>query len=323
MIQRINYAFQELQAHFTDKHWWRNRINNRINKPFQQQIYPTYSDAIQVMKEDWDNLIILDGCRADVFEEVVSIDQFDDYRRVKSLGGATGEWSSRNFADGEYGDTVYINGNPNPSRLAGDSFHHMEEVWRYSFDDEKLTVLPKDIITESKHALTEYPNKRFIIHFMQPHRPFLNTEDLQFSSWAPDIEDGKIKGTTQGSTDHDGPDKPWDALEHGLVDKETLWEAYRRNLEFVYEKAGKFWEELSGKTVITSDHGNLVGERDFPVPVRQFGHSGGSRHPNLITVPWAIYNKGNRREIKKEEMNSESQATKSELKQRLQDLGYV
>jgi hypothetical protein len=111
----------------------------------------------------------------------------------------------------------------------------MEEVWRHSFDDENYTVFPEDIIAETKQMLAEYPNKRFIIHFMQPHRPFLDTEDLQFSSRAPDIEDGKLVGTTQGSTDHDGPDKPWDALEYGLVDKETLWEAYRRNLEFVYD----------------------------------------------------------------------------------------
>ena len=275
------------------------------------------------MEEDWDNLIILDGCRADVFEEVVNTDQFDDYKRVKSLGGATRVKKSRNFADGEYGDTVYINGNPNPSRLAGDSFHYMAEVWRHSFDNEKLTVLPEDIISETKNALDKYPKKRTIVHFMQPHRPFLDTEDLQFSSWAPDIEDGKIKGTTQGSTNHDGPDKPWDALEYGLVEKETLWRAYRRNLEFVYEHVDELLEELPGKTVITSDHGNLVGEHDFPIPVRQFGHSGGSRHPNLITVPWAVNINGDRREIRTGGLNSESQATESEVRQRLQDLGYV
>ena len=275
------------------------------------------------MEEDWDNLLIFDGCRADLFEQVVDLSFFDDYRQVKSLGSATGEWSIRNFSGKEFGDTVYVTGNPNPSKEAGDTFHYMDEVWRHSFDEEQLTVHPEAIIESTKEAIAKYPNKRLILHFMQPHRPFLHTEKVRYSSWQPDVQDGVIQGTTQGDASNEGPDKPWEALERGYVDREEVWEAYAKNLEYVYDEVYDFLPDLPGRSVITSDHGNLLGERGLLIPIRNYGHGSNLRFKKLVTVPWAVYQTGERREITEGDINSQSDASEDEVQERLRDLGYL
>ena len=45
-------------------------------------------------------------------------------------------------------------------------------------------------------------------------------------------------------------------------------------------------ESLDGKTVVTSDHGNLFGRRLWPIPLQKYGHPPGLRFPELIEVPW-------------------------------------
>ncbi|WP_186313321.1 hypothetical protein [Halorubrum salsamenti] len=53
------------------------------------------------MDEEWDNLIILDACRLDLFEETIDTGQFDEYRHVWSRGSKTDEWTYNNFIDEE------------------------------------------------------------------------------------------------------------------------------------------------------------------------------------------------------------------------------
>lgn len=73
------------------------------------------------MEQDWDTLIVLDACRHDLFETVVDIDQFDEYRHVVSLGGATPKWTRRNFAEETFSDTVYVASDPYTSKIAPNS----------------------------------------------------------------------------------------------------------------------------------------------------------------------------------------------------------
>jgi len=40
-----------------------------------------------------------------------------------------------------------------------------------------------------------------------------------------------------------------------------VWEAYNENLDIVLTEIEALLDELDGKSVITADHGNLVGER--------------------------------------------------------------
>ncbi|MFB6176225.1 MAG: hypothetical protein ABEI99_03585, partial [Halobaculum sp.] len=126
-MSRITHAVREIRRHYDEPDWWRNRYEHRVLAPIHQRLYG--DDGIEVMSADWDTLVVLDACRADLFEEVVDTDRFDSYRRVTSLGGSTPEWTRRNFTGGRFGDTVYVTGNPQVSKYAGDAFHEVIEVW--------------------------------------------------------------------------------------------------------------------------------------------------------------------------------------------------
>ncbi|WP_048075157.1 hypothetical protein [Haloquadratum walsbyi] len=280
------------------------------------RVYPRDNNTTSVIEEDWDTLIILDACRADLFEKTINLDRFDRYERRVSAGSMTREWAQHNFAGRELGDTVYVSSNPYISTIAGDVFHELREVWRNKFDDEERTVLPDAVSEEARHAHLDNPNKRLVIHYMQPHYPFIDRPDLRFQSWHPDeIVDGDAGG--------ERPHDPWQALAMGLVDRQTVWEAYADNLKRGVNEVFTFAATLNGKTIVTSDHGNMLGERAYPVPIRLYGHPEGIRHPALTEIPWAVINSGKRRDITAEEIKHTDAIDSRVVKSRLQDLGYV
>jgi hypothetical protein len=80
---------------------------------------------------------------------------------------------------------------------------------------------------------------------------------------------------------------------------------------------------VDGRTVITSDHGNLVGERAWPVPVRLYGHPEGIRHPALVKVPWAVIEGDGRRAVVDEGVHAVTGEADEVVEQRLRDLGYA
>jgi hypothetical protein len=309
----LRYVYGELAANYGDSWWWRKRIAARILKPIHAR-YPGFDDAMHVMDEDWDTLILLDACRADLFEEVADRERFDQYRRATSLGSATAEWTKRNFADGEFGDTVYIASNPHTSKFAGDSFHELVEVWQDAFDEEQRTVLPGPVTEAALDAHERHPDKRLIVHYMQPHRPFVEADDLQFEGWHPKwhYERKEIAGIRH----------PFHALEAGLTDREAVWNAYADNLSLVLDDALDLVRRLDGRSVLTSDHGNMLGGRAFPVPVRMYAHPRGVRSPELVRVPWAVVD-GERRTIVDEGTNAAEPADQGAMADRLEALGYV
>lgn len=80
--------------------------------------------------------------------------------------------------------------------------------------------------------------------------------------------------------------------------------------------------ELDGKTVVTADHGELLGERSFPLPYREYGHPKGTYTEKLVKVPWHTYESGIRKELISEEPTSNGDVDKELIDERLQNLGY-
>ncbi|MFW6130790.1 MAG: hypothetical protein ACOC56_06350, partial [Atribacterota bacterium] len=64
----------------------------------------------------------------------------------------------------------------------------------------------------------------------------------------------------------------WNLLKNNEVDKETIKRGYEENLKLTLPLVKNIIKRLSGKTVITSDHGNLFGTWLFPFPIRGYGH---------------------------------------------------
>jgi len=323
LVDLPGYVVRELRENYDDPHWWKYRLAHRVVHPIHS-VYPGYRNAVHVMEEDWDTLLVLDAGRADLFEAVADLDALDDYRHVESLGGSTPEWTRRNFVDREFGDTVYVTGNPQVSKYAGDAFHDIVEVWRGAFDEDHRTVLPEPLVDAAHGALERTPDKRLVVHFMQPHRPFVEHEELHFGGTAVP-EDMVADDTAHGPAHDDGdaPNDPWLALEAGAVPYDEVWGAYADNLEFVLDEVLEFARSLEGKTVITSDHGNLLGERAWPVPIRLYGHPSGIRLPALVDVPWGVIESGERREIRDDGVRSASEAESDVIEERLRALGYA
>lgn len=271
----------------------------------------------KVMDEDWDTLIILDACRYDMFEEVNHLDGSLEHRI--SLGSTSEEFLERNFTDEKHHDTVYVNANPYVPYLGLDegTFHAVVDLLS-EWDDEVQTVQPKTVADAASEAHREYPNKRLIVHFMQPHAPFIGETGRQLGAdgWNPDWEDSTFNGVSI-----------WQQLRNQSnqveLELDCIWKAYKENLELVLGQVETLLTKLDGRIVITSDHGNLVGERLTPIPTkRKFGHPLGVYHPNLVKVPWLWVETERRREIKAEPPEENSQVEKELTEERLRILGY-
>lgn len=207
-MSSLKYVVDELRENYDDRLWWHNRLTDRVIAPAHRR-FGSRASAVSVMEEDWDNLFILDACRADLFESVADTEDFDTYQRVTSLGSMTEEWTEQNFQSREFGDVVYVSCSPITSRAAPDAFHELVEVWREAFEDERKTVMPGQMANAAREAHELYPDKRLIVHFLQPHIPFVDAPELVFRDWwSPD---GSFE-----EADAEPPRNVWGAMAMGL-----------------------------------------------------------------------------------------------------------
>lgn len=296
------YPFREVAANYQRESWWKNRAAHRIIGPLQEQ---THSSNFRVMDEDWDVLIVLDGCRRDLFEEVIDTSRFDEYDTRYSAGSATNEWSAKNFSGQALTDTVYVTGNPVVSREVKTAFHAFIEVWRSGFDQETGTVPPEPVTEAAIEAHEQYPDKRLIVHYLQPHYPFIGYPDLRYATFGntEEIDAGVSKP---------GAKDVWEALDLGLVDRDRVWEAYGSNLQQVMDDVDSLLEATDGKRVVTSDHGNLLGERVGGL--RLYGHPPYIYHPAIREVPWAVVG---------DSMSTDDRRVEADVEEQLESLGYA
>lgn len=270
------------------------------------------TDGICIFDEDWDNLIILDACRYDMFARRSNLPGRLEHRR--SRGSATTEFLRANINGQDLRDTVYVTANPqlyqNQETIRA-SFHDVIHIWQEEgWDEEYGTVLPETVTEYATRAAREYPNKRLLVHYMQPHYPFIGSQTT--------FDKGHLVGVERENI--------WNQLLLGDLDveKEEVWQIYEGNLDRALPHIETLMHELEGKTVITADHGNLVGERSFPLPIREWGHPRGMYIAELITVPWLVFENGPRRDIRIEESITRSETVNEDVvADRLRDLGYV
>lgn len=234
------------------------------------------TNAVKVMEEDWDYLIVLDACRYDIFKEVV--DEQANY--IISGGTNTDAWMKWNFRR-KCEDVIYIAGNPHfasvhlKKTFGFNPFYMVKEVWDYGWDDTLKTVPPEEVTIAAIDALTNYPEKRMIIHYNQPHHPFLSDKELV-----------KMDGGTWRDLEGDFRERQkttvWDLARQRKVPVERVKKAYRENLKIVMGEVDKLKKKLSGRVILTSDHGNAIGEYGL------YGHGSSLRMGVLVKVPWVV-----------------------------------
>ena len=282
--------------------------------------------TVNIMNEDWNTLIILDACRYDFFSRFYKRFFEGNLRKIWSSGSCTQEWFHNTFK-GIYKDTVYFSANPHINSIKSinssgirarfyrvEAFKHFRlvvDVWLHGWDHRLGTVLPNVMNTQVISELDRMHEHRLIIHFMQPHAPYITPHYFVQGFQCPDPEKAiflmnrshpiykvlRLIDLSCRSLDMGNgivlklgelfrapPASPIDAVRRrfGIG---GLRKAYAENLLIVLEYLTDLIPYLLGKVVITSDHGEFLGERF------QFSHPCRSKHEVVRCVPWFEVNK--------------------------------
>jgi hypothetical protein len=260
------------------------------------------------MEKDWDNLIILDACRYDMFE--AKYNDLGNLSKVISGGSNTSEFLIHNFSSEPYSDTVLVTANPQyQNNQVEDRFFSVELLWESEWDERLETVPPEKAIKAAVHAIEEYPDKRVICHLLQPHYPFIGPAGRK-------IEHRSVTGG--GVIEATGEfESIWKMLEDGNINKQSVYTAYDENLDLAMDVIQEYLSELVGKTVITSDHGNAFGE--FGI----YGHPGKKFLDVLVEVPWLEIEGDKRRRITVGTNTQSREHDQQLVEDRLKKLGYM
>lgn len=264
------------------------------------------SKGIDIFEEDWDNLIILDACRYDYFEQRAADKLPGHLEQRISQAGQTSEFIQAHFSDRELHDVVYVTGNDWILKIGddigADIFNVISVKDDLDWDQEKITKRALEVAEE-------FPNKRLLIHLIPPHHPFKGpTADEKF----PSIEEqssGFFSNIRRGKVD---------------ISDELLRQAYAENLDRAIPATKELFDKLQGKTVVTANHGEFLGDRCRPIPIKEYGHHGGQYADELVNVPWHVHQNGGRKEIVSEDPLEDDidNRTPEEIDQQLRNLGY-
>lgn len=203
---------------------------------------------------NWKWLIILDSCRYDYFDKI-----YRDYLKGKlvkaeSPQSCTQLWFVDIWEDKKHNDIIYFSANPfiNSKKFKKESkwyeddmeikmepwiyFKDIIDIWDIGWNDELNTVLPITVNEIVLGYMNKMKNKKGIIHYMQPHVPWI--------------------GRTRLETPEKLSREEYMKLAKKFSTKE-LEKAYEDNLHYVLENISEFVKKLEN-VVITSDHGEIL-----------------------------------------------------------------
>jgi hypothetical protein len=216
----------------------------------------------------------------------------------------------------EVGRTVYVTANPYSGEiLASDAapntrspfnpvnwpsltladFARVEEVWQDGWDDSLGTVPPRRVTDRAITIAREESPDRMIVHYMQPHQPFIAMGSDDQPEWA------------RGNC--------WHALRRGDVSTVVVRDAYEQNLRLAMDHVSLLRRSIDAdRLVVSADHGNAFGEWGI------YGHPNGCLHPTVKRVPWAVTSAEDTGEYDPDVDRGLAEASVDE---RLEQLGYL
>jgi len=276
---------------------------------------------------DWDVLIILDACRYDFFEEEYAKYLNGELKEVKSPASDTPTWLLETFPD--YYRLRYISANPfvNSYGLSlkeklreglvvekmrddwygGNTFREVIDAWDWAWSEELGLIDPFKIAQNY-----EFSGGREIIHFAQPHAPYVgiplhnreSTDDDEdentrlwsffesnfFAKWFGKniIVKGlsKIMSWQKVLKLQELVGRDLEPLQQTikLIGADKMPDIYRANLTFVLRVVSYLVNEVfdDEKVVVSSDHGELLGMKEPHL----WGHSPYKNDRVLKCVPW-------------------------------------
>lgn len=291
--------------------WW-------MQEGLVKALQPT-NDGIYVMEEDWDNLVIIDACPLHIFEDCW--DEAADVQIRTSRGETTARFFRENFEGETHYDTIVVSGNAATGDVVDDlEFFKFVGLWGKEnfpdFDRRYRDIVPPEIVLDKTLELhAEYPNKRIISHFLQPHPPFV------------------VKGDEK--LDPGSKYRDFTAARRGEVSSETIREIYRDNTRYVLKYVHDLTSGLDGKSVVTTDHGTMLGE-GVPLYYQflhprwsvfhrnrfKYAHFTHLRLPTLVEVPWVELDYESRRDIETANSPAGVEMNRGIIEDQLEALGY-
>lgn len=307
-----------IRKHLRRAHGLLRRGGERLNQAYYRQ---RAHEGEDIMTEDWDILILLDAARADALAEAHSIGDHVEYKT--SPGSQSWDFMQSAFIGDQFHDTVYVTANPYAPQLPDGLFHDVHSLLDDGWDDGLNTVRPEVVAEAARVAATEYPHKRLLIHFMQPHTPFIG-EIGQNINHDEDFRTVSQGANANTNADVDAP-PIWHQLRAGTADCDisVVRDAYRENLQLVLEHAEPLAEDLTGKTVLSADHGEMLGKREWPIPVRGFGHAQSLYVDALTTIPWVVIEPTERRDVRVDPPVEQTRLDAAQAEERLEAMGYI
>lgn len=276
-----------------------------VSKMYHRRVDPV-SRPVSVWERDWDVLVVLDACRGDMMEEVVSEYSFlHSMETVWSVGGHSMEWLENTFKPAPSGlikETAYITGNYYSGVISDLPFSVFNNLQDVNFEGD-FPAPPAHVVTDSAISTArESEFDRLIIHYMQPHKPFLFRDDGRY--------DIKMKEWSIG----------WDLYRNyinGRISMDKLKTGFVDNLRYVLNEVALLLENIdASKVVITSDHGNAFGESFL------WDHEIGVQHSSMRQVPWVETTATDEGTLSPKKYTTSS-TDDDELQERLEKLGYL
>jgi hypothetical protein len=249
-------------------------------------------------------LIILDACRYDIFKQEYGSHFSGEFSKTYSTNTYTMQYLVNTWTD-TY-DITYVAGGPVISDQnfeisewgyrPTEHFEKVVDVWNRDYGKE-LGVTPPEKVTEA--AMNE-DSPRMVVHYFQPHAPYIGEK--------------RLREETSRERDESLKDI-YGRIDSGEISQEDLRGAYVSNLRRVIEAVKPLVDSVNGKSIITSDHGELLGED------KRFMH-GGVPHKNLCELPWLTV-EDTKGDYGSPDIETPENGQSKQVEEQLKDLGYL
>lgn len=250
---------------------------------WEQAQLPAQRDRLDDLRQrdEW-TLLVFDAGRYDYMAPLLSSTFTGEVQPTFSAARDTFEWITKAW-QGDYSDVTYVSGmvpvtderadiaDADFRRLydgidPGDSIGEIVPAWRTHWNGSVATVTPE---TLTDVALDYADRDKLVVHYNQPHSPYIGTPELL----------GFRNGVDARPNDGRPNDEPiWQRVRAGEVSDEYLRMAYWGNAVRAIEASAPLIRERD-VVVATADHGEALGEWGMYTHDR-------APHPKRRVVPW-------------------------------------
>lgn len=194
-----------------------------------------------------------------------------------------------------------------PDRYSTNPSRHVTnivDVWDCCWNNKVGTVKPEAVNRKFRELENDVSDRRTVLHYMQPHKPFIGYGRSRMENMKKNNV-GKIESDTRDIL----PEEVSEILSNGIERLEssetamklglmmslsplnflkayfgdstsTMKELHEENMRKALECVQEIVEEVDGKVIITSDHGEAFGEEGV------WGHHIETHIEPLVEVPW-------------------------------------